>query len=462
MKPRVKFAEGSATDLEILAIPWGGPFNGRDTDGEYFSAKTDLCLDWFPTERPLLYHHGLDGGPGVAAIGRVDSATARKDVDGWWVRAQLDESNQYFDSIAQLVAEGKLYASSGAMPHLVRRGKGGELTRWPWVELSLTPTPANLFATVAPAEVAKHYKSAGLAFTSKAELDSAGRDALSDADYAYIDGDGGRHLPINDAAHVRAALARFNQTKFESDAAKEKARKKILAAAKKFGVDVSEDFAGGKAAGTIPAIGDDGDAPEGSLEDLLQDLTRALNAGSMFASAPFGDAYCYPVATFLTTLDAGYTIVKVCAYDDDEQPPFYRVEFSIGPDLEPVLGASAPYDLAYIPAIPEADEPGDMGMGKSGTPLDATPLVLAAELARNLAAVVAARTKDVQRRRVKSGRVLSSANRQRLQALADAMKAAQGDLEALLTSTDPPAKASADVLRRLELRHRTLAMQERS
>ncbi len=381
MKPAVKFAADATNILEILAIPFGGPFAGSgqlgvDTDGEYFSAKTDLCLDWFPTERPLLYHHGLDGGPGVAAIGRVDSATARKDVDGWWVRAQLDESNQYFDSIAQLVAEGKLYASSGAMPHLVRRGKGGELTRWPWVELSLTPTPANLFATVAPAEVAKHYKSAGLAFKADA----------------------------------------------------------------------------------IPAIGDDGDAPEGSVEDLLQDLTRALNAGSMFASAPFGDAYCYPVATFLTALDAGYTIVKVCAYDDDEQPPFYRVEFSIGPDLDPVLGASAPYDLAYIPAIPESAEMDDMGMGKSGTPLDATPLVLAAELARNLAAVVAARTKDVQARRVKSGRVLSSANRQRLQALADAMKAAQGDLEELLTSADPPAKASADALRRLELRHRTLTL----
>lgn len=377
MKLGVKFAEGSTTALDILAVPFGGPFNGKDTDGEYFSAKTDLCLDWYGTI-PLLYHHGLDGGPGVAAIGRVDTTTARKEVDGWWVRAQLDESNAYFDSIAALVAAGKLYASSGAMPHLVKRGKGGELLRWPLVEESLTPTPANLFATVAPAEVAKHYKSAGLAFKADA----------------------------------------------------------------------------------IPAIGDDGDAPEGSLEDLLQDLTRVLNAGSMFAAAPFGDAYAYPVATFMPNV-AGYCLVRVCSYDenDGEQPPFYRVEFAIDADGEPVLGASAPYDLAYVPAIPEADE---AGMGKSGTPLDAMPLVLAAELARNLAAVVAARTKDVQQRRVKSGRVLSSANRQRLQALADAMKAAQGDLEELLTSTDPPAKASADVLRRLELRHRTLALQDRS
>jgi hypothetical protein len=36
-------------------------------------------------------------------------------------------------------------------------------------------------------------------------------------------------------------MARFNQTEFESAAAKEKARKKILSAAKRYGVEVDED-----------------------------------------------------------------------------------------------------------------------------------------------------------------------------------------------------------------------------
>jgi hypothetical protein len=47
-----------------------------------------------------------------------------------------------------------------------------------------------------------------------------------------------RKLPINDAAHVRNAMARFNQveSKFCHPAM---ARRRILAAAKKFGVDVS-------------------------------------------------------------------------------------------------------------------------------------------------------------------------------------------------------------------------------
>ena len=73
----------------------------------------------------------------------------------------------------------------------------------------------------------------------KATLSTSQRNNLDDSDFAYIDSKGGRHLPINDAAHVRNALARFNQTQFESQAAKDKALAAINAAAKKFGVNTS-------------------------------------------------------------------------------------------------------------------------------------------------------------------------------------------------------------------------------
>jgi hypothetical protein len=48
-----------------------------------------------------------------------------------------------------------------------------------------------------------------------------------------------RKLPINDAAHVRNAMARFDQveTKFCHPTV---ARRRILAAAKKFGIDTKE------------------------------------------------------------------------------------------------------------------------------------------------------------------------------------------------------------------------------
>jgi hypothetical protein len=74
-----------------------------------------------------------------------------------------------------------------------------------------------------------------------AELTEQKRDQLRSTQFAYVDRDGGEHLPIHDAAHVRNALARFNQTHFESKTAKERARRKILRAAKRFGVEVDRD-----------------------------------------------------------------------------------------------------------------------------------------------------------------------------------------------------------------------------
>jgi hypothetical protein len=74
-----------------------------------------------------------------------------------------------------------------------------------------------------------------------ATLTERKRDSLRSNQFAYVDREGGEHLPIHDESHVRNAIARFNQTDFESDAAKERARKKILRAAKRHGIDVSED-----------------------------------------------------------------------------------------------------------------------------------------------------------------------------------------------------------------------------
>ena len=74
-----------------------------------------------------------------------------------------------------------------------------------------------------------------------ATLDAEDRDDLRSNQFAYVDKEGGEHLPINDESHVRNAIARFNQTDFESRAAKERARKKILSAAKRHGIDVDED-----------------------------------------------------------------------------------------------------------------------------------------------------------------------------------------------------------------------------
>jgi class 3 adenylate cyclase len=69
-----------------------------------------------------------------------------------------------------------------------------------------------------------------------ARLDSTKRADLPNSAFAYVDARGRRRLPINDEAHVRNALARFGQVRFEDERARERARKRLLNAAKKYGI----------------------------------------------------------------------------------------------------------------------------------------------------------------------------------------------------------------------------------
>jgi hypothetical protein len=74
-----------------------------------------------------------------------------------------------------------------------------------------------------------------------AELSANSRKHIKKGNFAYVDKKGEGHLPIEDESHVRNAMARWNQTDFETASDKESARKKIVAAAKKHGIEVSDD-----------------------------------------------------------------------------------------------------------------------------------------------------------------------------------------------------------------------------
>ena len=67
-------------------------------------------------------------------------------------------------------------------------------------------------------------------------LSATARARLPDSSFAYVDSQGRRRLPINDVSHVRNALARFDQVDFEDGAARERARERLLRAAKKHGI----------------------------------------------------------------------------------------------------------------------------------------------------------------------------------------------------------------------------------
>jgi hypothetical protein len=68
-------------------------------------------------------------------------------------------------------------------------------------------------------------------------MSTADKDKLADQEFAFPDE---RKEPLTDARHVRNAIARFNQVEGVSDAERDKAWKRILAAAKRYDVEVSE------------------------------------------------------------------------------------------------------------------------------------------------------------------------------------------------------------------------------
>jgi hypothetical protein len=68
-------------------------------------------------------------------------------------------------------------------------------------------------------------------------LSTADKDKLADQKFAFPEE---RKEPLTDARHVRNAIARFDQVEGVSDAERDKAWKRILSAAKRFDIEVSE------------------------------------------------------------------------------------------------------------------------------------------------------------------------------------------------------------------------------
>jgi hypothetical protein len=69
------------------------------------------------------------------------------------------------------------------------------------------------------------------------ELDAKDREELKDSQYAFPKE---RKEPLNDADHVRNAMARFDQVEGVSDDERDEAWKRIKKAADKYGVEVHE------------------------------------------------------------------------------------------------------------------------------------------------------------------------------------------------------------------------------
>lgn len=85
---------------------------------------------------------------------------------------------------------------------------------------------------------AERYLRLGDEDAEKAKMKAKERNALSDSQFAFPKQ---RKEPLNDAAHVRNAIARFSEVEGVSEQERKKAARRILKRAKALGIEVSED-----------------------------------------------------------------------------------------------------------------------------------------------------------------------------------------------------------------------------
>ena len=154
VKSLKSFDEYGDYTLAVLGLPFGGPNEGRDSDGEAFTPDTNIWLK-DGDEVPVTYYHGF--GPddpdnwqdNPIAIGRAKYV--KQDERGHWFDVRLDENEELAQRV--LLDPANSRASSGAIGHLVRKNADDTIAVWPVGELALFDTnewrlPANDFAVI--------------------------------------------------------------------------------------------------------------------------------------------------------------------------------------------------------------------------------------------------------------------------------------------------------------------------
>jgi len=165
MKYKIKALDN--WELDVLGVPYGGPNNGKDKDGEYFDAQTNLHTDDYPLP-PVVYYHGF--GPNREPLGDpqfIGKTTARDErADGVWYRVVLNKANELARRVWEAAKDGLARASSGSIEHLTRRDSDGHIRHWPVAELSVFDIgdgrmPANGYAVALPV-MKSIYEQAGI------------------------------------------------------------------------------------------------------------------------------------------------------------------------------------------------------------------------------------------------------------------------------------------------------------
>ena len=163
------------------AVLWGNPAQ-RDLTREYFTPETaDMTSIFVQLGRlPNLYAHGSDGTMKSSLVGVIDTMIA--DDIGVWYEAQLQRSSAYREAVMRLIQQGLLGSSSGTLPAAREVGPDGHIKRWPIVEVSLTPAPAEYRMLTRPvSEIKEVFEAIGLNFEGEEVLGDKPQDPTDES-----------------------------------------------------------------------------------------------------------------------------------------------------------------------------------------------------------------------------------------------------------------------------------------
>lgn len=135
-------ATGNGPRFGAYAVRFSGP-EAKDLSGEYFTSETDFGPR-YGDGAAVLIHHGNAIAEGLEAFASVilPAAKVNRDGRGLFASTQLDLEDPLQAAIAELITSGAFRWSSGSRADLVRLEADGRIVKWPPLEFSLTPTPA--------------------------------------------------------------------------------------------------------------------------------------------------------------------------------------------------------------------------------------------------------------------------------------------------------------------------------
>ena len=124
-------------DGTVVVKGYGVVFGGHDLEGESFVPNTDFDMSYVP-QKKVFYSHRKD-----KSLKEELGTVTKHGIDdvGVWFEMQLDKSQRYLGGVKKLIERGLIGISTGTASQLMDRN-GKTITKWPIVEVSLTPTPA--------------------------------------------------------------------------------------------------------------------------------------------------------------------------------------------------------------------------------------------------------------------------------------------------------------------------------